>query len=79
MSKIICKCGKEAESTGPIKDWLCFECRDHSKDIYFSEIEIENQDSGKRIRTGGFSTTSGSVIVRELEKTIRMVKEAFPE
>lgn len=79
MGRIICKCGKGAESTNPDKDWLCFECRDHSKDIYFSEIEIENQETGKRIVTGGFTSASGDVIVRELEKTIRMVKEAFPE
>lgn len=79
MSKIICKCGKEADSTSPINDWLCFECRDHSKDIYFSEIIIEHQESGKKIVTGGFSTTSGDVIVYELEKTIKLVKEAFPE
>lgn len=79
MGRIICKCGKEAESTNPDKDWLCFECRDHSKDIRFSEIEIENEESGKRIVTGGFSTTSGDVIVRELEKTIQLVKESFPD
>lgn len=77
MKKVICKCGKEAETTKPTEDWLCFECRDHSKDIYLSEIEIENQHSGKRITMGGFTTTSGDVIVRELKKTIKMVEETF--
>jgi hypothetical protein len=72
-----CSCGNVGESTHYREDWKCFSCRDHSEDIYISEIEIEHQEKKIKIVTGGFTTTSPQYIIRELEKTIRLVKEKF--
>jgi len=76
--EIQCKnCRTVVKSTHQNDNWLCHNCRDHSDDIYISEIEIKHQKSGIRITKGGFTTTSKEVIIRELEKTIALVRSKF--